>query len=203
MLAAVLLAIVAGCADAIGLLRFNTFAGAMTGNTAFLGLSLLSPHPARAVLYIAVIAAFCAGVVLVRTAQRLGAPLRPLLVLTILVLVGCNFGHSRWIAAALAAAMGTQNAAARRVAMALNTTFLTGDLQKLMGGIATYLAPTPRHERANPRELATIAFLWTSYVGGAVMGAASERWLGLPFLVPAGLLLLFLLCTNIPKCARS
>jgi uncharacterized membrane protein YoaK (UPF0700 family) len=87
--------------------------------------------------------------------------------------------------------------------MALNTTFLTGDLQKLMGGIATYLAPTPRRERANPRELAAIAFLWASYVGGAVVGVASERWLGLPFLVPAGLLLLFLLCANIPESARS
>jgi uncharacterized membrane protein YoaK (UPF0700 family) len=203
MLDAVLLAIVAGCADAIGLLRFNTFAGAMTGNTAFLGLSLFSPHPARAALYIAVIAAFCAGLVLARTAQWLGIAPRPALGLTILILIGCNFGHSRWIAVALAAAMGVQNAATRRVAMALNTTFLTGDLQKLMDGIVSHLAPTPPHERANPRELATIAGLWTCYVGGAVMGVASERWLALPFLVPAGLLLLFLLCANIPESARS
>jgi uncharacterized membrane protein YoaK (UPF0700 family) len=203
MLAAALLAIVAGCADAIGLLRFNTFAGAMTGNTVFLGLRLFSPHPARAGLYIAVIAAFCAGVVLARVAQRLGITPRPVLVLTILILIGCNFGHNRWIAVALAIAMGLQNAATRDVAMALNTTFLTGDLQKLMGGFVTYLVPTPPRERAKPRELVTIAFLWTSYGGGAVLGAASNHGFALPFFVPAGLLLLFLLCPDITKDAQS
>jgi uncharacterized membrane protein YoaK (UPF0700 family) len=203
MLNAALLAIIAGCADAIGLLRFNTFAGAMTGNTAFLGLSLFSPHPARAVLYLAVIAAFCAGVVLAQAAQRLGITPRPVLVLTILILIGCNFGHSRWIAVALAAAMGIQNAATRHVAMALNTTFLTGDLQKLMDGIVAHLAATPPREHERPRELVTIAFLWTSYVGGAVLGAASNHWFALPFFVPAGLLLLFLLCPDITRDAQS
>ena len=203
MLNAALLAIVAGCADALGLLRFRTFAGAMTGNTVFLGLSLFGHHPARAALYIAVIAAFCAGIILGRVAQRLGIAPRPVIVLTILVLIACNFGHGRWIAAALAIAMGVQNAATRHIAMALNTTFLTGDLQKLMDGIVTYLMPTPPPARADPRGVATIAFLWTSYVGGAALGAASERWLALPFLVPAGLLLLFLLCANITKSAQS
>jgi uncharacterized membrane protein YoaK (UPF0700 family) len=203
MINAVLLAIIAGCADAIGLLRFNTFAGAMTGNTAFLGLSLLSPHPARAVLYSAVIVAFCAGIVLARVAQRLGIAPRPALVLTILILIGCNFGHSRWIAVVLASAMGVQNASTRDVAMALNTTFLTGDLQKLMDGIATYVAPAPPRERAQPRGLVTIASLWASYVGGAALGVISDRWFALPFLVPAGLLLLFLLCPDITKEVQS
>lgn len=203
MLGAVLLAIAAGCADAIGLLRFNTFAGAMTGNTAYLGLRLLSPHPARALLYVAVIGVFCVGLVLGRTAQRLSVAPRPVLVLAILILIGCNFGHSVWIAVALAFAMGMQNAATRDVAMALNTVFLTGDLQKLMDGLVTYLMPTPRRARKSPRELAAIAFLWASYVGGAALGAASNFWLALPFLVPAGLLLLFVLCTNIPSSAPS
>lgn len=202
MFDAVLLAIVAGCADAIGLVRFNTFAGAMTGNTAYLGLRLLSPHPVQALLYIAVIAVFCAGLVLGGMAQRLGVALRPVLVLSILILVGCNFGRSVWIAVALAFAMGMQNAATRHVAMALNTTFLTGDLQRLMDGLVSHLVPTPPREREKPHELAAIAFLWTSYVGGAVLGVASNFWLALPFLVPAGILLLFVLCANPPKSAK-
>lgn len=199
-----LLAFIAGCADALGLLHFNTFAGAMTGNTAFLGLRLLSPHPAQALLYLSVIAAFCAGVALAQAARRLGVAPRPVLALPILVLIGCNLGRSRWIAAALALAMGVQNGAARDFAMTtLNTTFLTGDLHKLMDALATCLLPTPPRRGADPRELGAVGFAWGGYVAGAVLGVASNRWLALPFLVPAGLLLLFVLCANIPKSAQS
>jgi hypothetical protein len=40
MFDAALLALIAGCADALAYLRFHTFAGFMNGNTVFLGLRL-------------------------------------------------------------------------------------------------------------------------------------------------------------------
>jgi uncharacterized membrane protein YoaK (UPF0700 family) len=197
-----LLAIVAGCADALGYLHFRTFAGLMTGNTVFLGLALFGHAPAGPVLYIAVIAAFCAGVVLARVALRLGTAPRPVLILTIFILLGLNFSYSRWAPAMLAFGMGAQNAATTKVSgVTLNTVFLTGDLQRLMSDIVARLFPGLKRERPAPRELAALALVWTSYVGGAVLGAALNFRLAQPFLVPAGLLLLFLLYEQVAKIA--
>lgn len=195
-----LLAFVAGCTDALGYLRFRTFAGLMTGNTVFLGLALFGHAPAGPVLYIAVIAAFCAGVVLARLALRFGATPRPVLVLTILILIGLNFSFSPWAPAMLAFGMGAQNAATTRVAgVTLNTVFLTGDLQKLMSDIVAHLFPRAKRDRPAPRELAALALVWASYVGGAALGAVLIHRLAQPFLVPAGLLLLFLLYETVVK----
>ncbi|HJU18962.1 MAG TPA: YoaK family protein [Stellaceae bacterium] len=202
MFGVVLLAAVAGCADALGYLHFRTFAGLMTGNTVFLGLALFGHAPAGPVLYIAVIAAFCAGVTMSRVALRLGMTPRPVLILTVLILLGLNFSSSRWAPAMLAFGMGAQNAATTRVAgVTVNTVFLTGDLQQLMGDLVARLFPGAKRERPAPRELIALALVWTSYVGGAVLGAALNLRLAQPFLVPAGLLLLFLLYENISKAA--
>jgi uncharacterized membrane protein YoaK (UPF0700 family) len=97
---------------------------------------------------------------------------------------------------------GAQNAATTKVSgVTLNTVFLTGDLQRLMSDVVARLFPGAKRERPAPRELAALALVWTSYVGGAVLGAALNLRLAQPFLVPAGLLLLFLLYEQVAKIA--
>jgi uncharacterized membrane protein YoaK (UPF0700 family) len=129
---------------------------------------------------------------------------RPALIPTILVLVGSNFTASIWTAAALAFGMGAQNAATTQIAgITLNTVFVTGDLQKLMEDIVKRLLPKAAREIPAAREPAALSLVWIGYVAGALLGAAADRWLMLPFLVPAGLLLLFVLCANIPKSVPS
>lgn len=189
MAAAVALALVAGCADTLGFLNYDTFAGLMTGNTVLLGLSLARQHFPHAALYAAVLAAFWCGLLASRTALRLGSPARLPIAGTLAMVVLCNFLSTRWAAPALAFGMGLQNAAATRFAgVTLNTVFLTGDLQKLADGLLSHLLPRSAAEPVRPQELATLAMVWAGYLAGALLGAVSQLSLGTPFLVPAALL---------------
>src|ERR1700688_40029 len=70
MLRACILAAVAGYADTVGYLRFNAFAGLMTGNTVLLGIALSSADPQRGLHYGAIILAFFVGVLVARTLLR-------------------------------------------------------------------------------------------------------------------------------------
>src|SRR5258708_4904658 len=82
VLQACVLAAVAGYADTIGFLRFDAFAGLMTGNTILLGIGLASAQLLRAAFYGAIIGVFVAGILHCRALHHLSAPPPRGLVLT-------------------------------------------------------------------------------------------------------------------------
>jgi uncharacterized membrane protein YoaK (UPF0700 family) len=197
LLQASLLAAIAGYVDAVGFLRFDAFAGMITGNTVLLGIALAGKEPSRALYYAAIVLAFLVGVLLSRALLRAG--LRPLLagLFAAAVIGACAFIVSPWAAPLLAVAMGTQNAAATRFGgVALNTVFLTGNLQKLGEGLITRLWPAP--DRPSPGDLPPGGILilvgvWLSYATGAALAALAYESMSRPLLPAAVLLPLVLL----------
>jgi uncharacterized membrane protein YoaK (UPF0700 family) len=185
---ACMLAVIAGYADTIGFLRFDAFAGLMTGNTILLGISLASAQLLRAAFYGAIIGTFLAGVLLSRALLQLGAAQWMALTVTSALHVACSFLGRGWAALLLALAMGMQNAAATRFGgVSLNTVFITGNLQKLGEGLVAWLwrrrSPAPASDG-----VAIFGLVWLSYALGAVLGALGNAFLTYPLLVPAAVL---------------
>jgi uncharacterized membrane protein YoaK (UPF0700 family) len=191
VLQAALLALIAGYADAVGFLRFDAFAGMMTGNTVLLGISLIGGEPRRALHYAAIILAFIAGVLATRVLLRLsGTPFFAGLV-GAAAIAGCSFTDGFWAAPLLSCAMGAQNASATRFrGIALNTVFLTGNLQRLGELVLAALWP-PRGAspvEPTPGGILLLLLVWLDYAAGAVLGALGHARLPLP-LLPAAVLL--------------
>ena len=144
MFAATLLALIAGYADAIGYIEFNAFAGLMTGNTIFLGIKLATARYERAAFHALIVLVFLLGVILARLAIRAGLHVWMALTMTAALLLVCSVVNAFWGAILLALAMGIQNSAANRFnGVALNTVFITGNLQKLGEEIVAWLWPRP------------------------------------------------------------
>lgn len=187
---ACVLAVIAGYADTIGFLRYDAFAGLMTGNTILLGIGLAEADPHRAAFYGGIIAVFLTGVLLSRALLQLGAPPAVALTLTAVLHVVCSFQDRPVAAPMLALAMGMQNAAATRFGgVSLNTVFITGNLQKLGEGLIAWLW-TRRAKEATPSSdgVAIFALVWLSYALGAVLGALGNAHLTYPLLAPAAIL---------------
>jgi len=186
---ACVLAVIAGYADTIGFLRFDAFAGLMTGNTILLGIGLASAHLLRAAFYGTIIAAFLGGVLLSRALLQLGAAPWVALTLTAVLHVVCSFVDRSWAAPLLALAMGMQNAAATRFGgVSLNTVFITGNLQKLGEGLVAWLWTRRAPSAVASDGVAIFALVWLSYALGAVLGALGHAFLAYPLLVPAAVL---------------
>ena len=186
---ACVLAVIAGYADTVGFLRFDAFAGLMTGNTILLGISLANAQLLRAAIYGAIIAAFLAGVLLARALLQLGAAQWMALTVAAALHVACGVLGRRPAALLLALAMGVQNAAAPRFGgVSLNTVFITGNLQKLGEGLVAWL--WHRRSRAAPPSdgVAIFGLVWLSYAVGAALGAVGNAFLTYPLLVPAAVL---------------
>ena len=186
---ACVLAVIAGYADTIGFLRFDAFAGLMTGNTILLGISLASDQLLRAAVYGAIIGTFLAGVLLSRALLQLGAAQWMVLSVTSALHVACSFLGPRSAALLLALAMGMQNAAATRFgSVSLNTVFITGNLQKLGEGLVAWL--WHRRSRSAPPSdgVAIFGLVWLSYALGALLGAVANAFLTYPLLAPAAVL---------------
>jgi uncharacterized membrane protein YoaK (UPF0700 family) len=190
MLPACILAVIAGYADTVGYLRFDAFAGLMTGNTVLLGIALASAAPWHGLHYGAIILAFFVGVLVSRTLLRFHFAPWVALTLSAAALVVCAFYEAPAGAVILAFAMGTQNAAATRFgSVTLNTVFITGNLQKFGEGIVGLLWPGQgRHAEAPPGDVAIFGMVWVSYAVGAVLGAAAQALLARPLLAPAVIL---------------
>ncbi len=188
MLPASVLAIIAGYVDAVGYLHFDAFAGLMTGNTIFLGIELATQQYGRAAFHALIIVAFLAGVMLSRILLGLGWKPWLALTATALLLVVCSFTERSWAAVLLAYAMGMQNSAANRFnGVALNTVFITGNLQKLGEEIIAWLWPTPEPKRPGGGAM-IFGLVWLSYAAGALLGAMAARYVPLALLAPAALL---------------
>jgi uncharacterized membrane protein YoaK (UPF0700 family) len=170
-----LLCALAGSVDAAAfLLCGQIFIANMTGNTVLLAISLLHWNPKEAALRAGMVAAFLAGVVverlLARTADKgLTKTQRAFILgiesLLLLLLAWKNAGaHTDLLLLLLACMLGIQNAAFQNIgAFHLNTTFITGDLEKLGEAMTDMGDALPK----------TTTFLvsWLAYAGGACLGA--------------------------------
>jgi uncharacterized membrane protein YoaK (UPF0700 family) len=185
---ACLLAIIAGYADAVGFLKYDTFAGLMTGNTIFLGIAVSNGKFGAAFFQFFIIAVFTAGVILARVFLRvLGRPWIPMSLVSVLLIV-CGFLRRDIAAPVLALAMGIQNSAANRFnGIALNTVFITGNLQKLGEGLLHWAWP-PKERDGKAEGVAIFALVWLGYAIGAGLGAASYKHMVYPLLLPAAAL---------------
>jgi uncharacterized membrane protein YoaK (UPF0700 family) len=180
----VLLCLVGGSADAIAFLRYDTFVGAMTGNTVLLGIDLAEGNLDRASFHLGIVAIFLVAVVVTEIALRFKIPPALPLVLTALILGSSEFITDQWSAAICAAALGMQNAAVRSIAgVPINTAFITGNLVRL--GTAVPEASAPEHQAT----LAVLTISWIAYAAGAVAGALALRLIDYPMIVPAALAL--------------
>lgn len=188
MLHAGLLAAIAGYADTVGFIRFDSFAGLMTGNTILLGSEIWRLETAEALFHLAVIAMFLAGVVLSRAMLRYGAAPWTPLTFTALGMVCCSFMPRVPAALLLALSMGVQNAAVTRFGdFSLNTVFITGNLQKLGEALIDWLLPHKGHV-GGLDGVTIFALVWASYLIGAVLGAGANSLTPYPLIIPALLL---------------
>jgi uncharacterized membrane protein YoaK (UPF0700 family) len=188
VLQACLLAIIAGYADTIGYLHYKAFAGLMTGNTILLGIEMANADWRLALFHAGIIAVFLSGVIISRVLMRLG--LRAWVALTIAasLLVICGFLGPTAGALTLATAMGMQNSAANRFnGVALNTVFITGNLQKLGEGLLHWVWPT-RDPKVKSDGVRIFLFVWLGYAGGACIAALANGRMTYPLLLAAVLL---------------
>ncbi len=173
-----LLALVAGWVDAVGYRQAGTFAGAMSGNTILLGLSLGEGAWRRAGWQAATVAAFLAGTVGARLLSRWRhSPWAALLLAALLVLLAAALGDMPRDLLLLAAAMALLNAASTRYGDAsLNTSVITGNLVKLGDAAAERLLRRPEHRQPSDM-LTAVPAVWLCYAGGAALAVLlAPRW---------------------------
>ena len=189
MLPACLLALIAGYADTIGYIRYEAFAGLMTGNTIFFGLEVARGQWLDAAFHAAIMAAFLAGVILSRVMLRLGAPVWSALGAAAILLVITGLLGKREAALLLPLAMGMQNSAANRFnGVALNTVFITGNIQKVGEGLLAWLWPSKAPAAPKSDGVAIFALVWFGYALGAGLGALANQAMSQPLLIPAAIL---------------
>lgn len=180
----ILLCLTGGSADAISYVRYDTFVGAMTGNTVLIGLDLAAGRIDRAGFHLAIVAVFLAGVIATQTALKAKIPASAPLVLTAILLGGSELIGGEWSTALCAVALGMQCTAVREIGgVSLSTVFITGNLVRL--GSAVPHAAEPEHQTA----LAVLATAWIAYAVGALIGALALHMIAHPMVVPAALAL--------------
>jgi uncharacterized membrane protein YoaK (UPF0700 family) len=196
LIRACLLAFIAGNADTVGFLRFDAFAGLMTGNTILLGTEIARHEWGDAVFHAGIIAIFLVGVILSRLILRAGWPVWNALSIAAMLLVLCSFLEKGVAALVLPLAMGMQNSAANRFnGVALNTVFITGNIQKIGEGLLAWAWPSRDAKVTASEGVAIFALVWISYASGALAGAIAERTLAKPLLLPAAILPIVMLST--------
>ena len=184
-----LLAAIAGSADAICLLLYDAFAGQMTGNTVLLALDLFKTDWWSAAYHLALIGLFVLGLVGASAALRNAVSPGMVLIASAMLVATAVQLPMRAPALVVAAAMGLQNAAARRFgSLTLNTVFITGDLQAMASALTDEDAGPPARMAGR-----ALAVLWASYLAGAVCGALLTRATSYPLLATAAAMPLVLL----------
>lgn len=186
MIQAVLLALIAGYADTVGFLRYDAFAGLMTGNTILLGIDLASQRFGGAGFHALIMAAFLLGVVLAQALRRIGTPVWAAMCIAAALLAACGILEKVPASLVLPLAMGLQNSAANRFnGVALNTVFITGNIQKVGEGLMHWIWPSKDPNAPRPSAYAIYGLVWIAYAAGAVMGALADRAFAQPLLLPA------------------
>jgi uncharacterized membrane protein YoaK (UPF0700 family) len=199
----VLLTLTTGAVDATSFLALgNVFASVITGNMVLLGVAAGTGHLALAVHSGVALAGYLAGVLA-------GAPLAgqrphasgtwpPSVTITLaaeLVILAAfsigwelagthpSGGGQLALVAVLAAAMGLQAAAVRRLGQ-MSTTYLTSTLTSLVAGLATGSKPD-----GMARSLGVLATLIIGAVGASILLENARAWLPLVILLPLGLVI--------------
>jgi uncharacterized membrane protein YoaK (UPF0700 family) len=202
---AVVLAVVAGCVDAVSFERvFDVFPANQSGNAVFLGIELGHGRTGAAWRPALAIAAFGLGVTVamviggrvrdrVRSVLLLAIELVLLLPLTIVLIDDPTPRadlHALATGALLlltAGAMGMQTEVIGRVAgVAVSTTYQTGGITHIAESVARRLAPDRRPETVGPA-VAVLLVVLLGYIGGAALGA-SLRSTRTAMVVPVALL---------------
>ena len=172
------LALVAGWVDAVGYLQAGTFAGAMSGNTILLGLSVGQGRWALAAWQGGTVAAFLGGTMVARLLSRWEhSPVAATLAAAVLVLLAAWLGHMPRDLLLLALGMGLLNAASTKYGDAsLNTSVITGNLVKLADAVAERVLPV--REPKQPADMVVaVPGVWLCYAGGAVLAVLARPWL--------------------------
>ena len=181
---------VAGSVDATAyLLCGQVFVANMTGGTVLLAISLLQRKMSEAALRGGLVAAFLAGVMVAHLLARIDRePLTKRARIFVLGIESIVLLMLAWKSAGadahlllvlLAFVLGAQNSAFQSIGgLHLNTTFITGDLEKFGEAITESRDSLPR--------ASAFLFSWVGYAGGALLGALGARELpGHGFLLPA------------------
>jgi len=177
---AIALAGLAGFVDAIGFLRLGGFfVSFMSGNSTRLAVGIADGSTA-AVTAGALIGGFVIGAVIGSVLSGLAGQWRKVAVLALVTLLlaaaamAGAAGWERWMIAALALAMGAENAVFQRDGqVSIGVTYMTGTLVKVAHGLADLLLGRARW-RWVPHLL-----LWLGLMTGAVIGAALYRSIAL------------------------
>lgn len=189
MLPAFLLAMIAGYADTVGFLRYEAFAGLMTGNTILFGIEIARSQFGLATFHAAIMASFIVGVMLSRALLRLGFPVWTALSCAGALLVVCGFLDKTAAALVLPLAMGMQNSAANRFnGVMLSTVFITGNVQRVGEGMLALIWPNKDPAAARTDSPVIFALVWLAYALGAGLGAVADSLVAYPLLFPAALM---------------
>jgi uncharacterized membrane protein YoaK (UPF0700 family) len=197
----VLLTLTTGAVDAVSFLALgNVFSSVITGNLVLLGLAAGTGRPELAVHSGVAIAGYVAGV-------AAGAPLAARrhhatgtwppsvtvsLAVELVIMVAFTIGwelagtHPSGVGqfallAVLAAAMGLQAAAVRRLGQ-MSTTYLTSTLTALVAGLVTGSKPD-----GMARSLGVLAAIIIGAIAGSLILEGPRAWLPLMILLPLGL----------------
>ena len=170
-------------------MRFDAFAGLMTGNTVLLGIALSSADPWRGLHYGAIILAFFVGVLVSRTLLRFHLAPWVALTLAAAALVVCAFYETPWSHHPGLCHGHAECGRDPIGSVTLNTVFITGNTAEIGEGIVGLLWPGQgKHAEPPPGDVAIFGMVWVSYAVGAVLGAAANAMLTRPLLAPAVIL---------------
>lgn len=177
---AVTLSAVAGYVDAIGFLKLGGFfVSFMSGNSTRLGVALATAHWAAALTVFGLVTALVTGVVLGALTARVFREERrsPVLILEATLLAAgailMALGHDRAGIAAVAMAMGAENAVFQRNGdVVVGLTYMTGALVKAGQRIAGALVGR------EPRDWLRYVLLWTGLASGGALGALAYLTVG-------------------------
>lgn len=190
VVAAVLLCAAAGMADAVGYVHGGIFAANMTGNTVLAGLAVAQGEWLKALERVATLGTFFAGAVLGRVLLNLAGNRSAV---PLAVESGFTFAAALAPAGAPAEilfitfAMGVQTTALTRFhGVALSTVVMTSTMARLAETAGDRIMRgfgrrAPRH--GMPSGL--LLWTWVAYGGGAALAGTVLRYMSVPLVLPA------------------
>jgi uncharacterized membrane protein YoaK (UPF0700 family) len=199
----VLLTITTGAVDAVSFLALgNVFSSVITGNLVLLGLAAGTGRPELAVHSGVALAGYVAGVMAgapLAARQRHATGTWPpsvtvTLAVELVILVAFSIGWELAsthpsaggqlvLVAVLAAGMGLQAAAVRRLGQ-MSTTYLTSTLTALVAGLVTGSKPD-----GMARSLGVLATIIIGAIAASVLLEEARAWVPLVILLPLGLVI--------------
>lgn len=194
-----LLCSAAGSVDALGYIRLGkVFVANLTGNTVLFAYSAVERQWVQAAVRLGIVLCFFFGVITNRLLQRrmqadrirLNPAVVSLLiecsVLCALAILDVHGTLQTALLLTLAWTMGLQNDAFQKIGpVSLNTTFLTGDIEKLGSAIASPVAGAGKKKQRR-LQIGALATAWLAYAAGAVSGAIGSHLFALrALLLPA------------------